>query len=408
MGAYPIFGIRTEDGIYDLNEINGSVSGLTFYGGKYNKVRGNRVNGRGVHYPSDTGSNPQSTVTGILFLTYGFLTDQRGIIGNEICGNFIKGVAEEGIGLDVNGDSVADSAENQIVPIATVQSISNLGNGRRGVVIQEPTLQAGVAAPSNWANECYACVLTGSAVGSVLKIIASTSSAAANTATLVLARAPGNIPLAQGDKILITYGIISNKINDNTVLDTTTCISLFGSSWLNDVQDNTMRAISTGIQCGSVVAGLTTGANAQGINLGGVQSYSGPTKICGNTISLDYESQPLADSRGVNQETGPIVIGTWAYGTPAVSNQNTGMQVKDNLLIGSRDSKIGGSFATADAGFSTLTGGVISGNQCFGGTGLSIRRTLALNLGVNYSQYSREDYKVSSSADNTNLKTLPA
>lgn len=134
----------------------------------------------------------------------------------------------------------------------------------------------------------------------------------------------------------------------------------------------------------------------------------GPTKICGNTISLDYESQPLADSRGVNQETGPIVIGTWAYGTPAVSNQNTGMQVKDNLLIGSRDSKIGGSFATADAGFSTLTGGVISGNQCFGGTGLSIRRTLVLNLGVNYSQYSREDYKVSSSADNTNLKTLPA
>lgn len=406
-GAYPIFGVRTQDGIYDLNEINGSVSGLTFYGGKYNKVRGNRINGRNVHYSADTGSNPQSTITGILFLTYGFLTDQRGIIGNEICGNFVTGVAEEGIGLDVNGDSVGDSAENQVVPIATVQSVSNLGNGRRGVVIQEPTLVGGAVAPSNWANECYACVLTGAAVGTVMKVIASTSSSSANTATIVLARSPGDIPLAQGDKILLSYGILYNKINDNTILNTTTCISLFGSSWHNDVQDNTMRGISTGIQCGSVVAGLTVGANAQGINLGGVQSYAGPTKIAGNTISLDYETQPLADSRGVNQETGPIVVGTWAYGTPAVSNQNTGMQIKDNILIASRDSKLGGSFATADAGFSTMTGGVVSGNQYFGGGGLSIRRTLALNLGVNYAQYSREDYKAASSADNTNLKVLP-
>lgn len=403
-GASAIFGIRTEGGRFDSNLIVGPTRCISMYGGKRNKVRANHIYGRNIHYAADAGSNTQATITGINFLTFGFLGHSRGIIGNEISGNHVHGVAEEAIGLDTNGDNSADAAENQVLALTTVHAL--VKDGEQVVLtLANATLRAGVAAPHDWWSDCYVNVLSGAAVGATAKIIAGTSSALVNTAQLRIAGAQA-LKLAAGDLLHISYGISFNKIIDNTIEQSMTGVSLWGSAWHNTVSGNTIKAISRGIVVASVVAGYTPGADADGRSLGGVVSYSGPNKVHGNTIVMEYEGQPTTHVRGVAADCGPIVWGTWAYGTPSVAAHNPGAVITDNNIVSGRDCLIGGPlFATAQAGAITLDSPLVSGNRVFGGGSIAINNTRDAQVLNNYKGLIRQDYNKAASANNANLQT---
>lgn len=403
-GGNAIFCIRTEGGRFDSNIIKGPRRGISFYGGKRNKVRANIIKGRNIHYPADEGDVAQATVTGINFLTFGFLGVNKGIIGNEISGNHVSGISEEAIGLDTNGDNAFDAAENQILALTTLHTVATDG-GQMVLTLTNATTKGGAAAPADWWDGCYVNVLSGAAVGATAKIISGTTSAAANTAQLRIAGAQA-LALAPGDVIQISYGISFNSITRNTVEQSMTGISLWGSAWHNTIANNTIKAISRGVMVASVVAGYTPGADADGKSLGGVVGYSGPNRVHGNTIVMEYEGQPTDHIRAVMADCAPIVWGTWAYGTPSVGAHNPGAVITENSIVSGRDCRIGGPlFATQNAGAITMDGPLIAGNRQSGGGSFSINNTRGAFVGRNYKGLARQDYNVGTSANNTALTT---
>lgn len=403
-GASAIFGIRTEGGRFDSNLIVGPTRCISMYGGKRNKVRANIIKGRNIHYPADEGYAAQATVTGINFLTFGFLGVSKGIIGNEISGNHVSGISEEAIGLDTHGNNVFDAAENQILALTTLYTVATDG-GQMVLTLTNATTQGGAAAPADWWDECYVNVLSGAAVGATAKIISGTTSAAANTAQLRIAGAQA-LALAPGDVIQISYGISFNSITGNTVEQSMTGILLWGSAWHNTIANNTIKAISRGVVVASVVAGYIPGADAAGKSLGGTVGYSGPNRVHGNTIVMEYEGQPTDHIRAVMADCAPIVWGTWAYGTPSVAAHNPGAVITDNNIVSGRDCLIGGAlFATAQAGAITLDSPLVSGNRVFGGGSIAINNTRDAQVLNNYKGLIRQDYNKAASANNANLQT---
>lgn len=398
-GSIFLLGNGLSYGKFTDNIIVSPARAMQFYGGKYNTVSRNKIYGRNKHYAGDTGSDPQATVAGINFLTFGFLGTNRGIVGNIITDNEVYGVAEEAIGLDTHGNNANDAAEVGVLPVGTVASVAPSGNGNQIITLQEATLRDSGSISNGWANAAYVIALTGDAVGFIAPVVDSTASVIANTATLKIPRNMGDVALSPGDKILITYGIIGNVISNNIVRNSTSGISLWGSSWYNQVTGNNIEAISTGVQMASVVSATIPGLNENGTMKSGVCGYSGACTISGNVIRLSYESQPSGNARGVS----PIVVGTWAYGTPAVAAQNPLMNVSSNMISSPKHTLVGSSRGTVDAGPSTVTAAVVCGNRLIGGGGVSLNRTDKCVIGPNYSGTGREDYRLSASAGNTSV-----
>lgn len=407
-GRYGTFSTAVSDGLYHGNRFfEPTTSLMQFYGGKTNTIIGNVLRGRGKHYSGDTkqeGDSSQGTVTGINFLSLGFLGSRRGALHNRIIGNHISGVTEEGIGFDAAANNVYNCPENYVLPVATVQDV-NIDGQNVLITIQEPTLQGGSAAPAGWADEFFVVAMTGDAVGYTAKIISATSSASANTVTLRVNLNAGFPALSTGDKLLITLGFMFNEILGNTIAQTTTGISLYGSQWHNRAEGNIIRAITNSVQVGSVVSVLVPGAQASGLPAegAGVQAYSGCCAVKDNTCVMDYEGQPVTYDRGNSNVAGPITAGTWCYGAPAVAAQNPGMDISGNTFVAARDAVLGGSFATTSPGNSTLTNPVITGNKSLGGGGLTLTRTAGAFVGPNFKNGVRENFSIGSSTLNTGV-----
>lgn len=375
-----------------------SSAGFRFYGGKYNKIIGNKVDGRNVHNTMGApGIAGQSTQVGINFLSFGFLGANTGVIGNQIIGNEIYGVSEEGIGIDTHGQTFADTFESKVLPIATVYSITQSDN-RQIITLQESTTVNGVPSSTGWADLCYMVVLTGDAVGYIAPIITglSTASGSTNTATIAISDANGIVPVANGDKLCITYGSIDNIISENRIDSTTTGISLWGSAWRNVISNNIVSAIDVGIQVAEVLGGPVT-PNVNTYTL----SYCGLNTIHNNTISLSYATQPQSVSRGWT----PLVVGVWAYGT--VSNDvhhHVGTEITYNKIYSSRNAIIGGIIlGMNDPGYLSIFGGILAHNRFLGGGGFAVNRTTNLHVGPNFLHLTKENYRVSASASNTSL-----
>jgi len=411
-GRYGTFSTAVSDGLYAGNRFfEPTASLMQFYGGKNNTVSENILRGRAKHYTGDTpqlGDSAQGTVTGVNFLSLGFLGSRRGAHHNRIIGNHISGVTEEGIGFDAAANNAYNCPENFVLPVATVFEV-NLDGQNALITIQEPTLQGGSAAPAGWADEFFVVAMTGDAVGYTAKIISATSSASANTVTLRVNLNAGFPPLATGDKLLITLGFMHNEILGNTITDTTTGISLYGSQWHNRAEGNIVRAITNGIQVGSIVSVLVPGAQANGQPAvgAGVQAYSGCCAIVNNSCSMAFDNQPTAYDRGNTNVAGPVTVGTWCYGAPAVAEQNPGMDISGNTFVAARDAVLGGSFATTSPGNSSLTRPIIANNKSLGGGGLALNRTTGAYVGPNFKNGVRENFAAGSSANNVGTVTAP-
>lgn len=413
-GRYGCFSISAFQNFYGANHFQEpTTNGMQFYGGKNNTIQGNFIIGRNKQYSIDggqAGDSSQGTVTGISFLTQGFLGYRRGCVGNRIIGNYVYGVTEEGISFDTAANSVYNCPENYVLPIATVQSIASSGVGNVALTIQEPTLQGGVAAPAEWAKEYYMIPLTGEGVGYAAKIISSSSSTLNNTAVLTFNKNSGIPPLVAGDKVLITCGMLYNEIIGNTIDQVTSGIILYGSSWFNKVEGNQIRAISTGIEVASVIAGHLPGGaqvNGQPAIGTGVQSYSGCCTVNNNVVQMDFDGQPSTYDRASSSGAGPICVGTWSYtGSPVIASQNPGMVITNNRFFGAKTSKIGGSYATQDPGNSTVTYPTIAWNHSMGGTSIVLNKTDGAMVGPNFKQGFLENYQTSGSGDNSNVYVI--
>jgi hypothetical protein len=377
-------------------------NGIRFYGGKYNNVSYNKIIGRNVHntqaLPSITG---QSTLVGINFLTFGFLGAKTGIVGNQIIGNEIYGVSEEGIGLDTHGQVFANSVENKAMPVVTVNSIAQASN-KQTITIQENTTVNGIPSVTGWADECYAVVLTGPAAGYMAPIItgSSTASDSPNTAAFIISDNNGILQVAAGDKILITYGIIDNIIANNVINSTTTGISLWGGCWRNQVSNNIISAIDIGIQVAEVLGGpVTPNVNTYTI------SYSGINTIYNNIVTMEYKEQPNGVARGWS----PLIVGVFAYGAPSAGiNHHIGTEVTNNQIYSARNIIIGGQLpGFQDPGFLSIYGGRIANNKIMGGGKIAVNKTSNLFVGPNYLHVAREDYNIAASASNTALVVAP-
>lgn len=387
-GNTGVFCIRNDNCLIKDNRIYDPRIGIVSYGGKYNKVLNNIIVGRNIQYPGDVGFDSYATVTGISFISFGFLGSARGIIGNLISGNTISGVAEESISLDCNGDSATDTPDNPYLTLGTVNSVTTSGS-RTTIVLKEA-----VVGPADWWYDSYINVLTGNAVGATVKILGG-SPGTANTATLVIS-SDGALNIAANDKLHISYGILYNRVVDNHITTANTGIMLWGSAWQNEVTSNHVKAAGMGI-CVASVASVA----------GEVSSYSGPNRIHNNTVSMEYEEAPIGSNKGSSADSSPITVGTWAYGTPAITSQNPGLVITDNTIISGKDCKIGGSiFATTAAGTSTVTGAFIQGNRSVGGGSFAVNYTDNVNIGRNYKGLARVDYNVAGSGNNTNLTTM--
>lgn len=407
-GRYSTFSTAVSEGLYQGNRFyEPTTSLMQFYGGKQNTIIGNMLYGRGKHYSYDTfqeGDSEQGTVTGINFLSLGFLGTRRGAHHNRIIGNHIYGVTEEGIGFDAAANNAYNCPENFVLPVATVYDV-NIDDQNLLITIQEPTLQGGAAAPSDWASEFFIVAMTGDSVGYTAKIISATSSTSANTVTLRVNLNAGFPSLNTGDKLLITLGFMFNEVIGNTITHTTTGISLYGSQWHNRVEGNVVRAITNGIQAGSIVSILVPGAQANGqpAEGAGVQAYSGCCAIVNNTCIMDYANQPTTYIRGESNVAGPIAVGTWCYGSPVVSEQNPCMDISGNTFVSARNATIGGSFATTATGGSSLTRPIVANNKSLGGGGLAMNYVTGAVMGPNYRIGFRQDFSVGDSANNTGI-----
>ena len=403
-GAFPIFGIDSKGGAFTNNYIKFPCScGFKFFGCKYNKIIGNTVEGRNIHgtlsVPTVT---DQSTSAGINFLTFGFLGFNRGIVGNQIIGNLITGISEEGIGLDTHGSVGSDTAENQVLPVATVFSVAQSGS-RQVITLQESTTTDSIAAGAGWAYQAYVIVLNGTAAGFMAPIIDSTASGSVNTATIVIPANIGTLGASSGDRIQITYGVIDNIVADNIVNETTTGISFWGSSWNNKVINNTIDAIDVGISIASVVGGVVTP------NVGNkTLSYSGLNTVSGNTIKLNFAYQGTSTTRGVT----PLLLGAWCYGAPTSTIPfNIGTDILNNNMVSAKNVYIGGLIPSAldpgailqDPGASSVYGGRIAGNRITGGGVMAFNKTNLCFTGPNYKTTTREDFNAGASANNTTL-----
>lgn len=399
-GGYPFIGIDTTNSHFVNNKFYSGSSAMNFYGGKFNNILGNKVYGTNVH--GTTGAptvTNKSTRSGINMLTFGFLGRSRGIVGNIIAGNHVFGVSEEAIGLDTHGNSAADSAENPWIPLGTVWSVG-IQNNHQIITVQEPTTTNGVPAPSNWANDCFMCVLTGANTGYMVPVVNgfSVESSLPNTASFRIPLSGGPVNLAKGDKILITYGIVDNTIESNVVRSSTTGVSLWGSSWSNVVNDNSISAIDAGVQVASVLGGAAT----PGVNKNTL-GYSGGNSITDNRIRLEYSAQSELTARGIS----PLRIGTWAYGTPdpTIPN-NVNSTISDNKIVSCKDTLVGGSFGSVDAGTSTVSGTVVADNKLSGQGTLVVGKTTDVSIGKNYRNGIREDYNAVKSTTNTRLSLV--
>ncbi|QSB01977.1 hypothetical protein JWZ98_03175 [Methylomonas sp. EFPC1] len=402
-GGEAIMGLNTQKSEFRGNVIlSPAGAGFRFYGGKFNTVASNKVYGSNIHGTTYTGRTVanRSTICGINFLTFGFIGQNRGIVGNIITDNELYGISEESIGLDTHGNESADAAENPYVPIGTLQSVS-LGTNQQTITIQEPTLKGGVAADSTWALQCYVIMLTGAAAGFIAPVISSTASASANTATITIPRNMGDLVAATGDKMLITYGIMDNVIGDNIIRNGCVGISLWGSCWGNNVDNNNVLCLETGLQIASVLGGsVVNGADSSGNPLSPTLGYSGLNNVRGNNVRMQYEGQPTANTRGNT----PLALGTWAYGAPDTSlPSNLGTNIEGNTFISAKNAKVGGSHGSVDAGNKTAVGCRFDGNTIVGGGKFAMNKTDSMKIGKNFLVASREDYNVATSANNTNI-----
>jgi len=322
----------------------------------------------------------------------------------------VYGITEEGISFDTSANIVENAPENYVLAIGTVQSVATSGVGNSIITLKEPTFQGGgSAAPNDWAVGYFIVGMNGLGVGYSAKVISSTSSTSANTATVTINQNSGVPPFVNGDKILVTCGVMFNEIIGNTVSQVTSGLILYGSSWFNRVEGNQVRAITTGIEVASIIAGYLPGAQANGAPAigSGVQSYSGCCTITNNTVVLDFEGQPQNYARGVDAPSGPITVGTWSYtGTPAVAAQNPGMSIKNNRFFGNRTSKIGGSFATQDSGNSSVTNPIVAWNESMGGSSIVLNKTAGAQVGWNFKNGVKENYQATGSANNTAITLI--
>jgi parallel beta-helix repeat protein len=389
-GGIGVLALRNTGSVITDNNFYFQRNAVSFYGGVDNKVIKNTIIGRDVQYPGDIGNDAYATVSGISFLSFGFLGTNRGVVGNIIADNIISGISEEAISLDCNGDSFTDTPENPYLPIGTAHASSTSGS-RTTITIKE----ALVGAPLDWWYNCYINVLTGSAAGATVKIMSGSASESIETSTLVIP-SNGGILLTDGDKFTVSYGIVYNQIRGNKISRSNTGICLWGSAWQNSVTNNQVKAMGMGI-CVATVASVA----------GETAAYSGSNLIHGNTVIMEYEDAPIGSTKGTSADSSPITIGTWAYGTPTITAQNPGIMLTDNIIVSGKDCKIGGStFAIAAAGVSTVTGIVVQGNRSVGGGSFSVNYTDKTQIGRNYTGSGRLDYNTTSSGNNTNLATM--
>lgn len=379
-GGFGIFAKNPRSNYIIENIINSTVRPIQIYSGSYNKVNFNTINGRNKHYATDTGTDPQATIVGINFLTFGVFGRNRGILHNQVIGNKVYGVAEEAISMDTHGNDTSDSAENPWLRVGTVSSVAATGVGRYTITLAEPVLQGGAAAPSNWWEETYIICMAGTNQGAIAKCQGGTSSTSANTSTIIVP-ANGGQMFNIGDKLLFTYGILFNTFTNNEIRNCQTGLYLWGSAWYNKIIGNHVAGVGTGIGICTVIDNLINGAAADGSALGGVQGFSGCNIISHNTIVENFYDQPSTTTK-----TGyPMLVGVWNYGsTPAVSDLNFGNTFTDNMISAKKSALLGFLGKNAVTGCTISKGAYFNGNRISGGGTFDTTNASGFTLGVNF------------------------
>lgn len=379
-GAYGVFAKNPQWCIINDNTMNSTVRSIQMYSGSYNKVNFNTINGRNIHYLTDTGSNPQASITGINFLTFGTFGRMRGILHNQVIGNKVSGISEEAISMDTHGNTPSDSAENPWLRVGTVSSVELSGTGNYIITLAEPVTQGSSAAPNTWWLETYVICMSGTNQGAIAKCLGGSASALTNTSTVVVPANAGQMFNA-GDKLFFTYGILFNTIANNEVRNSHSGLALWGSGWYNKIVGNHVTGVGTGIGVCCVIATLTNGANDSGAPLGGVQGFCGCNVVSNNTIIENYYDQPSTASK-----TGtPLLLGVWNYGsTPAVTDLNFGNIVTDNMICSGRPAPIGHLGKNAVTGCTISKGTYLDGNRFSGGGSLDVTNASGYVLGTNF------------------------
>lgn len=378
-GGYGVFAKNPQHCIINENIMNSTVRSIQMYSGSYNKVNFNTINGRNIHYLTDTGSNPQASITGINFLTFGTFGRGRGILHNQVIGNKVYGISEEAISMDTHGNTPSDSAENPWLRVGTVASVALSSTGNYVITLVEPVVQGSSAAPSTWWLETYVICMSGTNQGAIAKCLGGSASTSANTSTIIVPANAGQMFNA-GDKLFFTYGILFNTIANNEVRNCQSGLALWGSGWYNKIIGNHVTAVGTGIGVCAVIDSLINGAAADGSPLGGVQGFCGCNIVQSNTVISNYYDQPLSSSK-----TGiPLLCGVWNYGnTPAVVDLNFGNTITDNTISSGLNLRLGHLGKNSITGCTIGKGTYVNGNRVSGGGTIDTTNSIS-TLGTNF------------------------
>lgn len=356
-----------------------------------------------------------ATITGIRWLSFqnGFGQNLNRANNNVISHNNVYGVAEEAISFDCFGNAPDKSWQNQVLPIATVKSCTELADGRIQITLKEPSVTSGSTANANplgagWAKYNNMVMMTGAAQGFCAEVIDSSHSTAADTATLILHR-PGaeGLPalLAEGDKMYIGNGAFWNVISNNQVLSSSSGIVLFGASFFNIVSGNKLDCVDLGLFLASYMA------NVRIPNSGVAQQTHAPAcgnKITGNQFSLGYinftDDSNAAAYRRYRKGIAPMAV-TMYVGASDVHEMHFGTEISGNTFSSSTDVKIGlfynGNSQILTSAITERCKGLrIMHNTLMGGCEIVLGHTTDCYVGPNFKMSGRADYSVAKSYDN--------
>lgn len=260
---------------YNWCENDASGRNIFFIGGRLNSVNYNVIRGG---------------ITGIALLAFTSLTGTGGNATMErfrIIGNDIRDVTEEGIGLDSNGNGLADmSTIDQFVLNST---LGTFDSSPRFVVPRINTF------PANNLTRLYIIFLTGALRGRHLAITAQAVVSASTTISLTIANnsltSAEFASVTNTDVLAVGYPFFNNLIENNYLSGTGEVgISLYGTCFRNRIRNNIINyTVGVPIRIRSLTGIGPSSVDSANRN-DDLQNYSAPcsfNETMGNLIQTD-------------------------------------------------------------------------------------------------------------------------
>jgi hypothetical protein len=174
-----------------------------------------------------TYNNIANGITGIAFLN-ARLTNKVAINNNYIANNYISGITEESISMDVHGNSTPNSGS---IISGTVSSFS-IGSSTTAII-------PNFTIPSYEYLNYYVCFTTGNNKGNIYKI---TYMGTGGTAYLQFDTPLTNIQ--NGDAFVIQIAIHSNIVENNTIENGFSGVVIWGNGFFNKIRNNKINNLS--------------------------------------------------------------------------------------------------------------------------------------------------------------------